>query len=95
MRHTDSLEGFARILRPVEARVERVDHVGILRIGVDPSVVERPLPQHPLVVGPHPGGTGVVGAEDATLVVLDQRVDARGSRWRDRYADLAQQTAWW
>ncbi len=89
VRHADRPKRLPAVARPIEAGVERVDDVGILRIGIDPRVVERPLPESALLVDPGPGRAAIIRAEHAAAVVLHDGVDAPRRGRRDRDADLA------
>ena len=82
-------ERLAAVGRAERARVQRVDDVLVLVIGEDVRVVERALADVAAGVDHLPGRAGIVGHQQAAVLVLDQRVDAVGIRGRQRDADLA------
>ena len=85
------VEGLAAVDRLVEAGVERVDGVLVLRVGVDVDVVPGALQQVAAAVHPTPVVATVIGAEHATLVVrsLHQDPHALAVGGRDRYGAAA------
>src|SRR6185437_4474503 len=82
-------ERLAAVGRAVGADVLDVDEIFVLGIGEDVGVIEGALAEPALVVDKGPGGAGVVGAEQAAVLVLDEREDAIRIDGRDRDADLA------
>src|SRR5881296_1196125 len=64
------------IHRAIQPRVQHVDGLGILGIGVDVGVVPGALPEIALLVGAPPRLAAVVGAEHAARVGLDDRPHA-------------------
>src|SRR5262249_34851288 len=74
-------------------QVEDVDRVGILRVGHDVAVIPGPAAQAPIVVDTLPRRAAVVRAKQPAILRLDDRPHPIGLCGRDRYADLAQETA--
>ena len=89
VRHPSRADGLGRVGGTIDSGVENVDRVFGLRIRVDARVIERPLPQTTVVVDELPGRAGVVGQEHAPVARLDDRVDARRIRARDRHPDFS------
>ena len=87
----DVLEGHATVIRPPDAGIEDVDPVLEPRVRIDPRVVEGPLAEFPVLVGEFPGGTTIVGPEDAARVVLDDGPDPVRRRTGRGHPDLADQ----
>ena len=85
----DDFVGGAAVGRAEEGRVLHVDDVLVVMVGVHVRVVERPLPDPPLVVDELPAVAPVVRAEEAAVVVLEEGIDAARVRGRHRQADLA------
>ena len=52
--------GFAGVNRAIHARVEHVDRIGVLRIGLDMGVIPGPLTKFVLLIDPPPGFAGIV-----------------------------------
>ncbi len=69
-------ERLAAVARAERADVLDVDEVLVLRVGEDVRVVERALPEPPLVVDERPRRARVVGAEQPAVLVLDEREHA-------------------
>ncbi len=89
MRGRDLEEGLAGIDRLPHLDVEHPAGIGVLWVGVDVRVVPGALAQVAVVGAAHPRLAAVVGAVDATVRVLDHRVDAATDGRRDDDADLA------
>ena len=70
---SDALESFTTVSRTIQSRVQRIHDFGVLRIGINASVVECPLTQHPLIIHEVPGRTSVIGTVDSTVFSFDQR----------------------
>ena len=86
---SDLRERLAAVGRSERARVERIHRVLVVRVGEHVRVVERALPDRPRGVHELPRRARVVGAEEAAVFVLDERVDATGVGAGDGDADLA------
>ncbi len=93
VRHLDRVERLPAVHGAVHARVERVDGVRVLRVGLHVRVVPGALAQLVLAVRARPGGAAVVGAVDAALRLrLEDRPDPVGISRGDGHADLAHHT---
>lgn len=88
VRRADDLERFPGVGGLEERRVQHVDRILLLGIGVDARIVERALPQAPVFIDAIPCRARVVGAEQAAVLGFDHRVDAIRVG-RHRHADLA------
>ena len=93
VRRADGGEGAAAVDRTVHADVERVDCVGVLRVGEDVAVIPGALAQDVLVVDLGPGAAAVVGAEDAAIGGFHQRPDAVRIGRRNGDADASEHAA--
>ncbi len=86
-RALDRHERPAAVAAAVERRVHHVERLGIARIDRQLAEVPAAAP-HPLVGGrPPPGRAAVVGAEDAAVDRVDDRVHRVRPAWRDGEAD--------
>ena len=77
----------AAVGRAEERRVLHVDDVLVVMVGEHVRVVERALPDPPLVVDELPGVAPVVAPEEPAVVVLEEGIDAVGVRARDGHPD--------
>ena len=77
----------AAVGREEERRVLHVDDIFVVMVREHVRVVERPLPDAPLVVDQLPALARVVTAEEPAVVVLEERVDPVRIRARDRQPD--------
>src|SRR5262249_21001721 len=66
----DSNEGFAGVGGFPELEVKNPDGVGVLRVGKDVHIVPGAPPQIGVGVDPLPGRAPVIGAEEATSILL-------------------------
>src|SRR5207253_3536643 len=89
VRDGDVREGSPAVVRAVEARVEDVDRVCVLRVSVNLRVVPGALSKVARLVRLRPSAPAVVRAEDSALLRLDDCPDPFRVRGRDRDADLA------
>ncbi len=89
VRSAESAVGLAAVGRFVEAGVEDVHRVLGLGVGIDARVVEGALAQAAIFAGELPGGAGVIGDEDAAVLVFHDGVDAIGIAAGDGDADLS------
>ena len=83
----DDFVGRAAVGRQEERRVLHVDDIFVVMVREHVRVVERPLPDAPLVVDQLPGLARVVTAEEPAVVVLEERVDPVRIRARHRHPD--------
>ncbi len=86
----NGVEGFAGIVRAIEAGVHREDRVRFQRIGENARVIPGALTQLAFLVHFGPGFTGVVRAEHAAVFGFHQRPHAFGIHGRDRHADASE-----
>ena len=77
VRHIDrGRKRLSAIVRPVEPGIERVDHVFVLRVGVDTRVIEGALAELAFVVPALPAISGIIRTEDAAArLMLDEDPD--------------------
>ena len=85
----DADERLAAVGGPERARVQHVDDVLVARVGEHVRVVERALADVAPLVDQLPRRAGIVRAEEAAVLVLDERVDAVRIGAGDGDADLA------
>ena len=83
----DDFVGRAAVGRQEERRVLHVDDIFVVMVREHVRVVERPLPDAPLVVDQLPAVARVVTAEEPAVVVLEERVDPVRIRTRHRHPD--------
>ena len=93
VRRAKVAERAAAVDRTVNAHIERVDRVGILRVGEDVRVIPGALPQDVLIVHLGPVAPAIVGAEQAAVGGLHQRPHALRIGRRDGDADAAEHAA--
>ena len=79
----------ARVLRPVERGVARVDDVGVARLDRDPAEVPAASPDPRIVARERPARTVVVGAVEPAALGVHHGVDALRPARRDREPDAA------
>src|SRR5260221_291147 len=94
VRHADGVERAAAVLRAVEAGVEDVHRVRVLRIREDVRVVPGALAQPALVVRPLPRRARVVAAIDPAVLRFDEGPDAAGIGGRHPHSPAAPRTPW-
>ena len=96
VRGIELLEGLPAVDRLEDAQVHHVDGVLVRRVRGHRGVVPAPHPHPRVVVHPRPGGTGVIGPEEAARGVggLDVGVDPVRVRARDVEPDLAEGAPW-
>src|SRR5581483_228265 len=82
-------ERLAAVARTVDAGVRDVDEIGVLRIGDDLAEVPAASPDALIARRLRPRRAAVVGAEEAALLRVDDRVHAAGPRGGDRQPDAA------
>src|SRR5207244_5731737 len=83
-------EGASAINRLVTALVEYPERIGVLRIGIHVLVVPGTPAQVLFIRESHPGGAGIIGAEDSAVFGLYDGPDAILSCARNSHADLSQ-----
>src|SRR5262249_51299301 len=86
----DVRQRLAPVDRTERARVQRVHGVLVVRIGEHVRVVEGALPDVASGIHQLPRRARIVGAEQAAVLVLDERVDAARIGASDRDAYLAE-----
>src|SRR5215472_5143826 len=72
----DGSESFAAVGRAIDGNVGQIHRVGIF--GIDGDFTEIPQPSSNPTVGPDqsPASSGVIGAEQAAIFGVDERVDS-------------------
>src|SRR5258706_14724926 len=91
VRYRELLERVAAIVREPRRDVEYPHRLRIRRVRVDVVVVPGALSEVAVLTPPLPGLTEVVGAEDPTVLGLDDRVHAAGLGGGRGDTDLAEQ----
>ncbi len=93
VRDRDGLERLAAIGGAIEARVQDVDRVRVLRIGEDARVVPGALAELAFIVRARPRGAGVVGTKDAAGIRFDDRPHTSRIGRRHGDPDVAEEAA--
>src|SRR5438874_5814830 len=81
--------GFPAVARAIDAGVRDVDEIGIFRIDDDLAEVPAAAPDALVARGFGPRRAGIVGPEQAAVLCVDDRIDARATGRRDGDADAA------
>ena len=88
VRRADGREGLPTVDGAVRSGVEDVHNIGILGVGEDVRVIPCPLTVAAIVIHEFPFLTGIIGAEETSLIGFDQSVNAIRI-WRGRKTDAS------
>src|SRR6478736_841432 len=94
MRYTDRSKGPATIVRSIEARIQNVNAISTLRIGVDSSVVPCALTKTTLFIYLGPRFPPILGSKHASIFGFDNCPNSIGIRGGNRNTTNADRTFW-